>query len=276
MKPIRRLHMYFGLVLTPFVLLYGVTALLFNHPGLFGPGYAAPESDVFAGVEVPTVESIADEAFELLQLATEGEIHLVERFEPRLVGDFLVDATGESHRSRYRVHPETMATLVRTTPTAPERATPFPDQIDAPDSGFAGEIIVRVSEHADGAQTRARIVPDVEFQVTADGEDWVVLCDLHTGTVNARPAGEPTRALDVRSFLLRLHVSHGYPMSMSARWLWAVVVDIMAALMIFWALSGVLMWWQLKPARRTGGAVGAAGIVLAIVLGYAMLKLMYY
>lgn len=32
---VRRLHMYFGLFLFPWALLYGVTAFLFNHPGAF-------------------------------------------------------------------------------------------------------------------------------------------------------------------------------------------------------------------------------------------------
>ena len=35
MKVLRRAHLYSGLFLTPWVFLYGVTALLFNHPDLF-------------------------------------------------------------------------------------------------------------------------------------------------------------------------------------------------------------------------------------------------
>jgi hypothetical protein len=35
MKQVRRAHLYAGLFMTPWVFLYGGTALLFNHPGLF-------------------------------------------------------------------------------------------------------------------------------------------------------------------------------------------------------------------------------------------------
>ncbi|HVJ88034.1 MAG TPA: hypothetical protein VM452_20385, partial [Caulifigura sp.] len=33
MRVVRRVHLYSGLFLFPWVMLYGVTALLFNHPG---------------------------------------------------------------------------------------------------------------------------------------------------------------------------------------------------------------------------------------------------
>src|SRR5262245_21617562 len=32
---VRRLHLFSGLIMLPWVLLYGVTAFLFNHPGAF-------------------------------------------------------------------------------------------------------------------------------------------------------------------------------------------------------------------------------------------------
>src|SRR5688500_19605862 len=35
MKVLRRVHLFSGLFMTPWVFLYGATALLFNHPDLF-------------------------------------------------------------------------------------------------------------------------------------------------------------------------------------------------------------------------------------------------
>ncbi|MAH64889.1 MAG: hypothetical protein CMJ27_00625 [Phycisphaerae bacterium] len=46
------------------------------------------------------------------------------------------------------------------------------------------------------------------------------------------------------------------------RSLWGVLVDTTTALMIFWGLSGIIMWWQIKPTRFNGG--------IAIVMGVAM------
>ena len=36
-KAVRRVHLYFGLFLVPWVMLYGFTALLFNHPDWMHP-----------------------------------------------------------------------------------------------------------------------------------------------------------------------------------------------------------------------------------------------
>ena len=57
---------------------------------------------------------------------------------------------------------------------------------------------------------------------------------------------------------------------------WAILVDIMAGLMIFWGLSGIIMWWQMKPLRQAGFVSVIAGAGLAIALGYAMLRMLYY
>tara|TARA_Y100000589_G_scaffold294654_1_gene300497 strand:- start:1892 stop:2071 length:180 start_codon:yes stop_codon:yes gene_type:complete len=57
---------------------------------------------------------------------------------------------------------------------------------------------------------------------------------------------------------------------------WAVIVDVMGALMIFWGLSGIFMWWQMKPTRRLGMISVIAGLALSIALGYGMLQLIYY
>ena len=80
----------------------------------------------------------------------------------------------------------------------------------------------------------------------------------------------------MRSFLLRLHKSAGYPREAGSRMGWAVIVDLIAGLMIFWGLSGIVMWWQMRPFRRTGLILVVAGIALSAVLGYGMLQLIYY
>lgn len=38
------------------------------------------------------------------------------------------------------------------------------------------------------------------------------------------------------------------------RWWWAVVVDLTAGVMVFWAASGIFLWWQVRAARRAGAA----------------------
>ena len=80
----------------------------------------------------------------------------------------------------------------------------------------------------------------------------------------------------LRSFLMRLHVSRGYPTETSVRSIWGIIVDVTAALMIFWALSGVIMWWQLKPTRNTGMLALGSGISFAGLLAYGMYVAIYH
>jgi len=69
---------------------------------------------------------------------------------------------------------------------------------------------------------------------------------------------EPTgqkEPMSWRSYLLRLHTTQGYSGIYEARWFWAMIVDAMSFVMIFWAVSGLLMWWQIKRLRKAGWVV---------------------
>ena len=100
-------------------------------------------------------------------------------------------------------------------------------------------VAVMEGEHED-ATSRVRSVPDVEFRVLADGEDVTLTCDLQSGKITQRRTNEPKMDFNLRSFLLRLHKSRGYPSEAGTRTGWAIVVDITGALMIFWGLSGII------------------------------------
>jgi hypothetical protein len=54
------------------------------------------------------------------------------------------------------------------------------------------------------------------------------------------------------TFLERLHRRHGYQPPYALENSWAFSVDLIAVSMVFWSLSGVWLWWELRPARRIG------------------------
>ena len=118
--------------------------------------------------------------------------------------------------------------------------------------------------------------PDLEMRVLADGQEWILAYDLRDGSLSERKAEDPRREFDFRSYLLRLHKSRGYPMEFSARTFWGVIVDITGCLMIFWAISGIIMWWQLRPTRNLGGLTMLIGLVLSGALAYAMFLALYF
>ena len=71
-------------------------------------------------------------------------------------------------------------------------------------------------------------------------------------------------------FVNRSHFRHGYEQPFLAAKAWAVIVDLAVVGMLFWALSGIWMWWEIKPARLAGAVValvgfGLFGILLATI-----------
>jgi hypothetical protein len=68
------------------------------------------------------------------------------------------------------------------------------------------------------------------------------------------------------ALLERFHRRRGYTTGYALDTAWAVSVDAAIVAMIFWALSGLWMWWEMKATRAWG---------LAAVLGGAGLFAMY-
>lgn len=53
-------------------------------------------------------------------------------------------------------------------------------------------------------------------------------------------------------FLERMHRRRGYEQTHLRDDLWALSVDAVVVAMVFWALSGLWMWWEMRPARTWG------------------------
>ncbi len=75
------------------------------------------------------------------------------------------------------------------------------------------------------------------------------------------------QALDAPGFLNRSHFRHGYNQPFAASMTWAVIVDLVIVSLVFWVLSGLWMWWEVKPARALGAVFGLAGVgIFALLL----------
>ncbi|MEL6328937.1 MAG: PepSY domain-containing protein [Planctomycetota bacterium] len=278
-KVFRRVHMYFGLVLTPFVLLYGVTALLFNHPSWLSTTEIEMIDSAELGFDgLGDPGAAAAHAIEVLNEASDREIVLDPSREVSFTGTIVIDARTESGSARYRVPADGGPAQIGRTVSASGGRSLEIEEIE-PEPGAAAEVgsLIRgVAGHAGVRRLNVRSVPDVEFGALVDGEPWVVSVDARDGEVSARPVDQPSRPLSIRGYVLRLHTAHTYPDEASTRWVWAVIVDVIGVLMIFWALSGLIMWWQMKPMRRWGAVATGGGLVLAGVLGYAMFRAIFF
>jgi hypothetical protein len=69
----------------------------------------------------------------------------------------------------------------------------------------------------------------------------------------------PVRA---NAFLERFHRRRGYATGYTLDTAWAVSVDLVIAAMLFWVLSGLWMWWEMRVTRRWGflAVIGGAGL----------------
>ena len=64
------------------------------------------------------------------------------------------------------------------------------------------------------------------------------------------------------ALLERFHRRRGYTTGYALDTAWAVSVDLVIGAMVFWALSGLWMWWEMKVTRRLGACAIASGLGL--------------
>lgn len=276
--------MYAGLTLVPWVILYGVTAVMFNHGSWFTPTRAleVSASDLASGptAALPSAAEIAAEVIAQLERAGGDaplELSLVDE-SARWVGSFSTSARTETDRLRISFDPLGRGGKVSATPVAPEDAEAEDlftrEELDALDLSFApteedvDEQFRRLAALHDLEVTELsrRRWPSVEFDVERGGE--LYSCDVGMdGEVEFGPSRGPST---VRRKLLRLHVQHGDSGYGGWRRVWALVVDIKGISMIGWGLTGVVMWWSIKKTRRIGAWSMAAGFVTMAILAVAV------
>ena len=278
-KLARRLHMYFGLVLLPFVLLYGTTALLFNHSSWMSTSdYFRSSSEPFLAAQQDAPSEIVTQISKELSTREEFDFTGYDEDSVELVNEHIFDVEEDGFRYRYRFIPMEPKAFVQRTPTSEPTDSEFTvSPLDFAPAPSIAQLVEAIEEDHNGSEARIRSASDVRFVANINQEKWVLTCDLQTGKVTHNKFEEPRSDFNWRSYLLRLHKTRGYPRDGdSVRLGWAVAVDVMGLLMLFWGLSGIIMWWQMKPFRLTGGVLVLVGVLLCGSLGYWLYQAVYY
>jgi len=282
---IRRIHLFSGLFMFPWVMLYGLTALLFNHPTAFRDqvqrtlGHAE-----FAGTALDQPADPVRDAVKVIdalnaKFPSEGpelRYRLIEPDKARYLRDTVaarVRGPGQDHAVTFDL-PSGIASI----------ATTIQNDADQPQfavrglkvSGSLGE---RMKAGLPEALTRLGLAADdagiaigtpLLFHVEGDGRRWTAAYNVQTGAVTGRPV-ESANELSWRRFLTELHQAHAYPSKFTAaRWFWAIAVDGMFVSMTFWGVSGLFMWWQIKAVRRAGAVVLVLSLIVASLLALGM------
>ncbi|TWT31508.1 PepSY domain-containing protein [Blastopirellula retiformator] len=292
LKLIRRIHLYSGIFMLPWVLLYGFTGWFFNHPGYFtgdqvqsfqaaevadGQLASLPKADVMAA---QIVEELNVESF----LVDGPEIKLTDSRPAEFSGflTFNVAADGANHS--VSIDPVSGAGEVRTNFITPE----IEESADTPPTNPLQDVrSVTIRDNAltkaqdatpqvltdlglaSGSAIAGRRSPSLVFSAEVDGVPTIVTCNLGNGGVTAlREDSRPS--IETKSFLQRLHLARSYSPHWNVRWFWAAMVDLMFLSMVFWGISGVLMWWQIKRTRLWGTGFLVASVVCATLLMVGM------
>jgi hypothetical protein len=280
LKLLRRTHLFAGLFMTPWVFLYGVTGFLFNHPDVFSDrAVRTADRPAITGTALegfPTAPELADRVVAALnERAGASAFRLVNRESAAYSRTLFLTATGRDGEHSVRFDPDTGEAFIRSTAPARTAAAPWTGgtsvRLDnAPRDRLAAGIpalLARLGLEADA--TAVHNPPDLLCTVEQGGQTWRVAYNLQTGVLSARPANDQASQLSTRRFLTGLHLAFTYPSRRDARWFWAVAVDAMFVAMVFWGISGILMWWQMKKLRNWGilTLIVSAAVAAALAAG---------
>ncbi|MEZ6131616.1 MAG: PepSY domain-containing protein [Planctomycetaceae bacterium] len=275
---IRRIHLYTGLFLLPWVFLYGITGAMFNHQGLFPVApFTSVDKQVVANSALksfPSAEQMAQQVVDALQRSADGQqIALLPEHGAEFTNALLFETRASGVRHVVHLDPVNQSAAVQSHPGNPEEPelmlteirniTLEPNPFEAAQTS-ASQVLDHVGIRS-GNPPAPLGWSKLNFLATVDQQPVRVTYVLKDGHIDvSRYTGED--GMTLRQFLLRLHTSHGQPPHWNGRMYWSVIVDVMAIAMVAWGITGLFMWWQLKRSRVIGAAVIGCSVVTAVFL----------
>ena len=291
MMLVRRVHLYSGIFMFPFVLLYGFSGWFFNHPGYFREGmtrqFTAAQVAGESLDQLPSAQEIAESVVDEMNLESfliDGpEIKLTDEVAPKFSGylSFTVNTAKESHTVSINPNDGSGAVTTVAVNAADEQPTELPanplaaiHSVVLPDSPMdsvrmAIPTVLNELELTSGDAFAGRRSPNITFSAEASGVPCLVTYNLGNGSITSiRQDQRPE--LGTMDLMRRMHLARMYTPQYDIRWVWALVVDAMFVSMVFWGTSGLFMWWQVKRTRLLGGGVLVASIAFSAFMLFGM------
>jgi hypothetical protein len=278
LRLLRRVHLYLGLLLCPFVLLFGITGLSFNHPtvgrGLAVDSVSAGDVARATGFRPWDAAQVASEVVAGLNANGAG-YRLVEPSSARF-GGWPLFAAPASHGKQVVILSlsDGSATITERPEAAAETPTPFAEaevRLPARDLKQLAQQLTPLLEER-GVAVRGpltphpKVHPELAFRLLdGEGRAWNALYDFGTGKLAGKPSAQRRRGALIE-LLEAVHTQHHYPPHPSATLWWALFADLTAGTLIVWAVTGLTMWWQMRRLRKLGAVVLLAAIGLAVAV----------
>ena len=274
---VRRVHLYAGLFLLPWVFLYGVTGAMFNHHELF-PHPSIQTVDVADELRpIPAPAELAEQVTAAINAQQpDAALALHPDGVPEYTGDLMFEAWQDGARHVAHVDPLTGAASLETFPPdedKPQPALRVKNLSLSPnpyrDAEENGRLVMQRAGLDQKDLPRALGWTKLNFLATVDGEPARVTYVLKDGHVDVETyTGDP--GMNPRAFFLRLHTSHGQSPTWTYRSIWSLFVDAMAIAMVTWGLTGLVMWWTIKRTRLIGAGVLLASVAVAATMYFGM------
>jgi hypothetical protein len=274
LRAVRKVHMYIGLVLFPWVVFFGLTGMLFNHPGVGEPTAGRPITAAelsAAGVHpldpAQVAESIA------AGLRAQGKSFRVDAgYDSGFHGTTGFATSGPGTRLLTIVDLERGRGVVltrpdRTTPDAPFAGDVRLDQVrlDALPSKLTGLLASKgITDVAH--EPYLAMAQVLRFRLLDDaGRQWNATYDLGSGRLDGRPTDSPP-PLSLHDLLGTMHRTHHFPARLGPITFWVLFADLTALALVIWALTGIVMWIQIKKSRAAGVVAVSVGLLIAAVV----------
>jgi len=283
---VRRIHLYSGLLLLPWVFLYGVTGFLFNHPSYFQSSdvrfFSPSELRGTALDQLTSPQAVAAGLVEKINTGRDQQYTLVEDSASYARGSMRVTFTDQAGKPQaWTIDPIDHSGNIR---ELSARAARDKDKEKAPfdqkDLKLDHPLKEQLAAAAPAVLTQlgytsvSALKPEVgplTFRLTDGETTWQASYSEAQGTLSGeRLQASDTPTMSFRQFLLRMHLTHVYPSELNIRWVYCVVVDVMSLTMLFWGVSGVIMWLQLKRTRVLGALFLLLALISVAVLGPLM------
>ncbi len=272
---IRRIHLYSGIFLLPWVLMYGITGAMFNHLGLFPRMQIQPVDAQMSSAtemnEFPDANQLASRVVDAIQKDVDSaRIKLSRNAHAEFTNDLSFEVKQNGLQHVVDIDPVTHNSWIGTMPKNdedPELLLPAirnvklsPDPQDTAKN--AATSLLNSAGLLKGKEPQPFGWTKLNFLATVDDQPTRITYVLKDGHVDInRFTGE--NGMPLRHFFLRMHTSHGQSPTWNGRSFWSLAVDTMAIAMVFWGVSGIIMWWQIKRTRWIGAIIIALSLLTA-------------
>jgi hypothetical protein len=283
LRVVRRAHMFAGLLLYPWILFYGLSGILFNHPNvgekLTARPLPPPVLAARAGLHPWPPAAVAGDVVAALNLAEgAGAYRLDPGFAARFTGPVVLKAPAAEGQHFVLLDLARGGGVLATryarpagpTPTFAARPLGLPRYSLAALEGQLGGLLGAYGlSSPQPLRADPRLLPQLELRlIDREGVRWNATYAVGDGRLTGRRTDQ-WPGVGVSQLSAMLHTTHHYTRELGSRWFWALFQDLLGVLMVFWAGTGLLMWWQMKATRLAGIAsvVAALGVAAAVFYG---------